>query len=113
MSDLNTLGGDLAIEPGGTKEVYLYFKETPDTDFALDELEEVVESVLGDAGEVTGSGLGQTGGNLDIGIWGEVDFPAVLRTLAEGFVNVGVPGEAEFHLIGENRRLTLSELSGA
>lgn len=77
-------------------DVFLYF---PEADLALDELEEIVERVVSEDGEVTGSGIGQTGGNLDIEIWGAVDFQAVLRTLAEEFVAVGVPGEAEFHLV--------------
>lgn len=104
------LGGDLAVEPGGHREVFLHF---PDAEIALDELEEIVERVVGDAGEVTGTGAGQTGGNLDIAIWGDVDLPAVLRTLAGELVDAGLPGESEFHLIGENRRVSLRSLSGA
>jgi hypothetical protein len=92
------------------RDVFLYF---PDADVALDDLEEIVEREVGDAGEVTGSGTGQTGGNLDIGIWGEVDFPALLRTLAEEFVAAGVPGEAVFHLVDEDRRVTLASLLGS
>lgn len=90
-------------------DVFLYF---PEADLALDELEEIVERVVAEDGEVTGSGIGQTGGNLDIEIWGAVDFQAVLRTLAEEFVAVGVPGEAEFHLVDEDRRVTLTSLVG-
>ncbi|MGI5505173.1 hypothetical protein [Lentzea sp. CA-135723] len=62
---------------------------------------------------MTVSGLGQAGGNLDIAIWGDVDFPAVLRTLAVEFVDAGVPGDAEFQLVGENRRVALRSLCGA
>lgn len=89
-------------------DVFLYF---PEADIALDELEEIVERVLSDDGEVTGSGIGTTGGNLDIEIWGVVDVLATLRTLASEFMRVGVPGEAEFHLVDEGRRVTLVSLA--
>lgn len=35
-------------------------------DASLDEIEEAVENALGEAGDVTGSGLGATGANVDV-----------------------------------------------
>jgi len=45
-------------------DVFIYFHER--LPVGLDELEDALDAALGDQGEVTGTGTGETGSNLDL-----------------------------------------------
>lgn len=49
-------------------EMFIYFP--PQLGIPRDEIEDLLEEHLGQNGEVTGSGAGQTGSNLDLEIFG-------------------------------------------
>lgn len=52
--------------------LYIYFSRLPERG-SLDEVEDDLEELLGDSGDVTGAGLGVSGGNIDIEFYGEED----------------------------------------
>ena len=62
-------------------DIFIYFKLNRDID--IDDLEESIEEILGDEGEVTGSGMGISGGNLDIELWDETILEDFLKKLRE------------------------------
>jgi hypothetical protein len=45
-------------------DVFIYFNER--LPVGLDELEDALDAALGDIGEVTGTGVGESGSNLDL-----------------------------------------------
>lgn len=48
-------------------EIYIYF--IPNQETEIDELEDEIEELLDEKGEVTGSGIGSMGANIDIEIY--------------------------------------------
>ncbi|KHL91218.1 hypothetical protein QW71_35935 [Paenibacillus sp. IHB B 3415] len=56
-------------------DVFVYFKSKQS--YSRDEIEEAIEEILETRGEVTGSGSGTNGSNLDIEIYDESDDEAV------------------------------------
>lgn len=66
--------------------LYIYFSRLPERS-SLDEVEDDLEKLLGENGEVTGAGLGVSGGNIDIELYGEEDVLQDIKSylLAYGF----------------------------
>lgn len=54
-------------ERGKEMDIYIYFK--PEKEIDIDKLEENIEELLGDKGEVTGRGIGVSGMNIDVEIY--------------------------------------------
>lgn len=83
--------------------VYIYFQTLPG-DYFLGDIEDDLEDLLADAGEVTGSGQGNTGGNIDIEYDGSADSlqKIILYLMCRGF-------DAETILDINGNRKTLSE----
>lgn len=48
-------------------DIYIYFGQAED----IGDLEDKIDEVLGDRGEVTGIGIGVSGGNIDIALYDE------------------------------------------
>jgi len=63
-------------------DIFIYFELEEDVD--IDDLEEEIDEILGDEGEVTGRGMGISGGNIDVELFDETileDFLKALRKL--------------------------------
>ena len=58
--------------------IYIYYKRIPDG-YARDDIEDKLEELLDGRGEVTGSGIGIDGGNIDI----EIESNEVLDILGD------------------------------
>lgn len=80
-------------------EFYLYFAYEEAVD--LDDLEEAIDALLGDTGEVTGRGMGISGGNIDI----EVYDKEILVHLLEGLRRLKLPKDTYYVMNGVKKEL--------
>lgn len=62
-------------------DIYIYFELKEDVD--IDDLEEEIDDILEDKGEVTGRGMGISGGNIDVEIFDETILENFLKELRE------------------------------
>lgn len=60
-------------------DIYIYFGQVED----IGDLEDRIDEVLGDRGEVTGSGIGVSGGNIDIELYDETMLEYFLDAIRE------------------------------
>ena len=90
-------------------DVFIYFP--PSSGVERDALEDALDDLLGDRGEVTGGGSGVTGSNLDVEI--HEDDPGIVDEIVAALVAEGVPagtsvvsGRAASRSGPRNERLT-------
>ncbi len=62
-------------------DIYIYFKLDEKVD--IDDLEEKIDEILGTNGEVTGRGMGISGGNMDIELYDEDRLDYFLNKIRE------------------------------
>jgi hypothetical protein len=74
-----------------------------------DVIEDAIEEALGDKGEVTGGGSGDTGGNIDIEIFDEADVEPLMSEIAMA-VSGDLPENAYYRLEYDEERRLLREL---
>ncbi|MDE6220168.1 MAG: hypothetical protein K2G51_07065 [Lachnospiraceae bacterium] len=82
--------------------VYIYFQELP-ADYALGDIEDDLDDLLAGVGEVTGAGLGNTGGNIDIEFSEESD---ALQTVISCLLSCGFDGETILDINGTRQKLS-------
>lgn len=70
-----------------------------------DEIEELLEAVLADSGEVTGGGSGAFGQNIDIEIFDDEIASDVMSEIRRALIDFGVPAETELVMDGESSLL--------
>ena len=80
-------------------DIFIYFELNEDID--IDYLEESIDEVLGDEGEVTGRGMGVSGGNLDIELFKETILEDFLKKLRE----LEFPQDTYYVINGEKTNL--------
>lgn len=80
-------------------DIFIYFELNEDID--IDYLEESIDEVLGDEGEVTGRGMGVSGGNLDIELFKETILEDFLKKLRE----LEFPQDTYYVINGEKNNL--------
>lgn len=85
---------------GAAMDVFVY--ASPGFGRPLDEVEEAIESFLEQSGEVTGSGAGAQGANIDIEIYDVVDPRTLLEGLRTFLASLSVPINTEIVLEGES-----------
>lgn len=82
--------------------VFIYFHTLPG-DYVLGDMEDDLDDLLQGTGEVTGSGMGIGGGNIDI----EFDAdPDVLQKIISYLTSCGFDGETILDINGERRKLS-------
>ncbi len=84
-------------------DVFIYFP--PNCGVERDELEDVIDSVLGDRGEVTGGGAGPQGSNLDVEIF--EDDPAMFDVVLAALRDAGAP--AGTRVVSGDRKAVLGD----
>lgn len=62
-------------------EIYIYFGSKEEVN--IGDLEDKIDEILDDKGEVTGSGMGTNGGNLDIEVYDKNIFDNLLIELTK------------------------------
>ncbi len=77
--------------------LYIYFKRFPEGGF-LDEVEDDLVDLLEGTGEVTGAGLGISGGNIDIEFSGEEE---VLQDIKSYLLSYGFDAETVLDVDGK------------
>lgn len=80
-------------------QIFIYFELNEDID--IDDLEESIDEILGDEGEVTGRGMGISGGNLDIELFEETILEDFLKKLRE----LEFPQDTYYVIHGEKTNL--------
>jgi len=91
-----------------TIDAFIYFKGP--VGYGLDELEDALTHALGVAGEVTGTGGGEGGANLDIEFFEEIGESRALHILREALVNFSLPDSSEVVIEGRRHNLLRSGL---
>ena len=72
----------------------------------LDELEDALDSALGDRGEVTGSGTGRTGSNIDVFIRDDaLSEEQDLRLIRRALADYGLPDTTRVVIDGRGHSL--------
>jgi hypothetical protein len=84
-------------------DVFIYFKEP--TGYGLDELEDALIDALGDRGEVTGTGTGEKGSNLDLEFFAEIDESRALTLVREALAAFSLPASSEVVINGTRHKL--------
>ncbi len=80
-------------------DVYIYLIEP--CPCGIDELEDALAQALGDIGEVTGSGTGGAGSNIDVFIEDDaLSDGQVLDLLREAIADYGIPGSTRVVIDG-------------
>ncbi|MCA8992550.1 MAG: hypothetical protein KDA69_18890 [Planctomycetaceae bacterium] len=81
-------------------DVFIYFKER--LPVGLDVLEDALDAALGENGEVTGSGTGQVGSNLDLYVDdNDMSVDEVVEMIRRALGVYGIPKSSTI-VIGEN-----------
>jgi hypothetical protein len=72
----------------------------------MDELEDALDSALGDTGEVTGSGTGRTGSNIEVFLRDDaVSEEQALLLIRRALANYGLPGTTRVVVDGREHPL--------
>ncbi len=82
--------------------VYIYFQELP-ADYTLGDLEDDLDDLLAGIGEVTGAGLGNTGGNIDIEFSEDSDS---LHKIVSYLLSCGFDSETILDINGDRKKLS-------
>ena len=82
--------------------VYIYFQELP-ADYTLGDIEDDLDDLLGDMIEVTGTGLGITGGNIDIEYYEKSD---ALHKILSYLMSCGFDSETILDINGDRKKLS-------
>ena len=72
-------------------DLFVYFP--PNLGIDRDYVEESIQSVLGDIGEVTGGGAGQSGSNVDIEVFQDIDIDRAIALVSKLLISINAPGE--------------------
>ena len=80
-------------------DIFVYFSLSEE--IYLGELEDTIDDLLGDNGEVTGSGIGINGGNIDIEIYDKT----VLDILIEELRKQNLPSDTYLVIDGNRKDL--------
>ena len=80
-------------------DIFIYFELEGDVD--IDDLEEEIDEILGDKGEVTGRGMGISGGNIDVELFDETILENFLKELRE----LEFPQDAYYVIDGVRNKL--------
>lgn len=81
-------------------DLYIYLPRKYEV--SRDEIENLLEAVLDDSGEVTGGGRGAFGQNIDIEIFDDEIARDVMSEIRRALIDFGVPAETELVLDGES-----------
>ncbi|MGI5289110.1 hypothetical protein ACQEVF_38005 [Nonomuraea polychroma] len=87
-------------------EVFIYWLGDAWTSRA--DIEDAIEEVLGDQGEVTGTGAGDTGGNVDIEIFDDADTERLMSEIVQA-ISDGLPKNAYYVFADDEERHLLCE----
>ncbi|MDE5823150.1 MAG: hypothetical protein K2H91_00470 [Lachnospiraceae bacterium] len=82
--------------------VYIYFQELP-ADYTLGDIEDDLDDLIGDMIEVTGTGLGITGGNIDIEYYEKSD---ALQKILSYLISRGFDSETILDINGDRKKLS-------
>lgn len=80
-------------------DIFIYFGFNEDID--IDDLEESIDEILGDEGEVTGRGMGISGGNIDVELFHE----SILKDFLQELQNLEFPQDTYYVINGEKNNL--------
>lgn len=83
--------------------VFIYFHTLPG-DYALGDIEDDLDDLLQGTGEVTGSGMGMEGGNIDIEF--EADAADGLQKIISYLTSCEFDGETILDINGERQKLS-------
>jgi len=86
-------------------DIFIYF--TSKASIVLDEIEDAIQEALGDKGEVTGSGLGKAGANIDVEIYEDEDGEEAANSIIECLKNMKVPIDTYMRI--EDRKVSVFE----
>jgi hypothetical protein len=85
-------------------DIFLYFTER--LPCGLDELEDAIESALGDFGEVTGVGTGELGSNIDITIDNQdISKDAAIQLVRSAIAQFDLPSTSQMVIDEEEMRI--------
>lgn len=84
-------------------DIFVHF--SPQLNISLDVMEDAIEEYLGDKGEVTGSGIGNRGANVDIEVFGEEDDFTILNGIKKVLQDLGVPQDTVLTVNGQPQGL--------
>lgn len=82
-------------------DIYIYFAFQEEIN--IDDLEDEVDKLLGDKGEVTGRGMGISGGNIDVELYDEKKLKHFLGELHE----LKFPNDTYYVIDGVRKELFL------
>lgn len=80
-------------------DVFIYFE--PEENVNIGDLEDEIDKILGDKGEVTGSGMGISGGNIDVELFDKNILEDFLKELRE----LDFPQDAYYIIDGVRNKL--------
>lgn len=80
-------------------DIFIYFGFDEDID--IDDLEESIDEILGDEGEVTGRGMGISGGNIDVELFDE----SILEDFLKALQDLEFPQDTYYVINGEKNNL--------
>lgn len=84
-------------------DIFIYFFER--LNIPLDEVEDALDEALGDLGEVTGMGSGESGSNIDLEIADENDSRQVLTIIRSVLGNLSVPDSSIIEIEGVEHKV--------
>ncbi|WP_035614375.1 hypothetical protein [Haloferula sp. BvORR071] len=84
-------------------DAFIYFKEP--MGYGLDELEDALTDALGNVGEVTGTGTGEMGANLDVEFFEEIGESRALGILRQALAAFSLPSSSEVVIDGQRHKL--------
>lgn len=80
-------------------DIFIYFGLNEDID--IDDLEENIDEILCDEGEVTGRGMGIAGGNIDVELFDE----SILEVFLKKLRDLEFPQDTYYVINGEKSNL--------
>lgn len=81
--------------------IYIYFNNIPGA-YSLDEIEDDLTDLLGEQGEVTGTGIGGAGGNIDTEVYKDMD---ILKDIKHYLISCGFEKATVLDINGERESL--------
>ncbi len=84
-------------------DIFIYF--TPKLSTPKDEIEDALQECLGDRGEVTGSGIGDRGANIDVEVFDSKHPQEVLDDVERVLKDLRVPRDTWLVVDGQRRNL--------